>query len=128
MYVGPVYAVYLVWCCITMRSSDTFVSFCCCSLVQNHNHNFHCCTVQLVYHPLMLRERMCFRYNAPSIFIYIVFMITHDVLNTHQVSASFGEQFYLQADTPQMMNDWYSSLQASIKKIVSTRMNCWMCT
>ena len=43
-----------------------------------------------------------------------------------QVSSSFGEQFYLQTDTLQMMNDWYASLQASIKRIVSihTHLHC----
>jgi len=47
---------------------------------------------------------------------YIPFLCVH-----FQISSHFGEQFYLQADTFQMMNDWYASLQATIKRIVSTQ-------
>ena len=36
-----------------------------------------------------------------------------------EVTAQFGEQFYLQADTQKMMDDWYISLYRGIEKAVS---------
>ena len=35
------------------------------------------------------------------------------------MSSPFGEQFLLQAETSQLMNDWYSTIQTAINRAVS---------
>ena len=51
-----------------------------------------------------------------------------------EVSSSFGEQFYLQADTQKMMDDWYISIYKAIEKAVSDSVDstyvytCTTCT
>ena len=42
-----------------------------------------------------------------------------------EVSAQFGEQFYLQADSQKMIDDWYIGIYRAIEKAV--RMYEWMC-
>ena len=39
-------------------------------------------------------------------------------LSLSQVSSSFGEQFILQAESAGQMNDWYSTLQTAVHKVV----------
>ena len=44
------------------------------------------------------------------------------------MSSAFGEQFYLQADTQKMMDDWYISIYRAIEKAVSAPCaGVWTC-
>ena len=68
---------------------------------------------------------MCCQLSGESLFkyskaIFYLLSLVH-VLFLHlvQVSSHLGEQFLLQAETSNLMNEWYSTIQTAIDQAVS---------